>query len=524
MVAALLLISTFFVSLLGQDSLRAAKSFFLYLPFGIFIFWGLKKKDIGCFSRVFVWIATSIFYIDGIVRYFLKEAYGASPESSLVLEAAANTNIRESAEYLFANSVRFLILGSGLLALMLFSGKLLMIARADATNSSRLLSGFILLLMLVSVVAHLSKPWRRLHPVFFWQDWYKSVSVVKSNWKTQASSREDQLFRANAISPKIDRKGGSVVVLVIADSINRDNMGVYGYKRNTTPILSLRRKELGRDMVIFRDAWSLDASTVPAFESMFSLQAADGEQSVHLMAMARSAGYKIWWVSNHDDVAIESRHAAYADTVEMVNRTPGRSSSSLDGEVLEGLEMALNDSAEKKFIVVHLLGAHPHYALRYPKNENPFSQTMDDIDYEMQEKKRSFWVKGFREQYDSAILYHDSVVSKTLDLTRFAGKSPYRAWIYLSDHGQEVGHLLDKAGHSPTTESGYRIPAMIWRNDIGSEGEMGAGERKFRSDWMAWAVADLLSLQWKNKNTNLSILSENYQWIPPEYKFKPTYK
>lgn len=132
MVAALLLISTFFVSLLGQDSLRAAKSFFLYLPFGIFIFWGLKKKDIGCFSRVFVWIATSIFYIDGIVRYFLKEAYGASPESSLVLEAAANTNIRESAEYLFANSVRFLILGSGLLALMLFSGKLLMIAPARA--------------------------------------------------------------------------------------------------------------------------------------------------------------------------------------------------------------------------------------------------------------------------------------------------------------------------------------------------------------------------------------------------------
>ena len=94
----------------------------------------------------------------------------------------------------------------------------------------------------------------------------------------------------------------------------------------------------------------------------------------------------------------ESRHASYADIVELINRTPGRSSSSLDGETLNLLEEALKDGAENKFIVVHLLGAHPHYSLRYPKNENPFDDTTDDVDREMEAKHRSFWVRGFREQ------------------------------------------------------------------------------------------------------------------------------
>jgi len=54
--------------------------------------------------------------------------------------------------------------------------------------------------------------------------------------------------------------------------------------------------------------------------------------------------------------------------------------------------------------------------------------------------------------YDAALLYHDFVVSETLQLTRRAGRpGDYRAWMYLSDHGQEVGHVSDRAGHSPTT-------------------------------------------------------------------------
>jgi heptose-I-phosphate ethanolaminephosphotransferase len=46
--------------------------------------------------------------------------------------------------------------------------------------------------------------------------------------------------------------------------------------------------------------------------------------------LAKEAGYKTWWISNHDDIAITQKHAAMADVVSMENNKPGRSSNSLD--------------------------------------------------------------------------------------------------------------------------------------------------------------------------------------------------
>jgi heptose-I-phosphate ethanolaminephosphotransferase len=57
-----------------------------------------------------------------------------------------------------------------------------------------------------------------------------------------------------------------------------------------------------------------------------------------------------------------------ADVVSMENNKPGRSSNSLDEILLPSYENALKDSHPRKLIVLHMLGAHPHYRLRYPKS------------------------------------------------------------------------------------------------------------------------------------------------------------
>ena len=523
LVFAIILLSVFSALSIGHEGLRLVKLLVLYLPYCFLIFLFAKNGNPSWIGKTFVWLVTLAFYVDGIARYYLREAYDAAPDSALVLNAVANTNLREGIEYAFANSVLLICLGLLLFFLATLSLVLLISVDSAPRSYSKAIWFIVVLLMTFSLVAHVNKPWRKLHPIIFWKNWQESISLVQTEWVNQFAIREEQFTRAKTLAPKVERKGSSTIVLVIADSINRDNLGIYGYPRNTTPMLSLKRRDAGRNMVIFRNSWSLDASTIPAFERMFSLQAASTDNSLHLLAMARAAGYKTWWVSNHDDVAIESRHASYADIVELINRTPGRSSSSLDGDILNLLEEALKDGAENKFIVVHLLGAHPHYSLRYPKNENPFDDTTDDVDREMEAKNRSFWVRGFREQYDAAILYHDSVIAKTLDLMKTSeSSSDYQAWMYLSDHGQEVGHLLNKVGHSPSTESGYRIPTIIWRNKIESDSPDNLGDRGFRSDWASWTIADLLSLQWEGKSSKLNILAEDYQWIAPKLPFPLT--
>ena len=239
----------------------------------------------------------------------------------------------------------------------------------------------------------------------------------------------------------------------------------------------------------------------------------------HVLALARSAGYKVWWISNHDDVAVDQQHARLADTVEMINRQPGRSSGSLDEELLDEVERALADPSPRKLVVVHLLGAHPHYRLRMPANEHPFDAGGDAVDAAMTREGRAAWVREFRQDYDSAIRYHDRIVARTLSMTRshLAGEER-GAWMFLSDHGQEVGHSLDHVGHSPGTASGYRIPALLWRSGEGFDAS--TATRPFRADWAGWTLAELLNLRWSGMHDERNVLSPGYAWQAPTLPVK----
>ncbi|MBU2407503.1 MAG: phosphoethanolamine transferase, partial [Gammaproteobacteria bacterium] len=371
-------------------------------------------------------------------------------------------------------------------------------------------------IVLLGTVAHASKPWRRLHPVVYWSDWSQSVVALRSGWADQERERQVLMERARAAQPTIAREGPATLVLVISDSINRDNLSLYGYGRATTPRLRAHKALLGDDMLVMRNAWSADASTIPSLRNMFHFGLPPDQQPHHVLALARAAGYKIWWMSNHDDVAIEQQHARLADVVEIVNRTPGRAGASLDGELLDCVQEALEDPAERKLIVVHLMGAHPHYSLRFPVGANPFDDHIDPIEEGLEREGRSRWVRRFRQEYDSALLYHDFVVAETLQLARQSRPAEgYKAWMYLSDHGQEVGHGGNFAGHSPTTASGYRIPAIIWRNRLTGPNPEGVERRPFRADWAGWTITNLLDVRWHGDDTDRNVLAPGYRWQPP---------
>ena len=90
----------------------------------------------------------------------------------------------------------------------------------------------------------------------------------------------------------------------------------------TTPRLLDMQRRHPEEMLVLRHAWSADASTLPSLNNLFGFGEPDAAQAQHLIAMARTAGYKVWWMSNHDDIAVEQQHARLANVVDMVNRTP----------------------------------------------------------------------------------------------------------------------------------------------------------------------------------------------------------
>ena len=118
LVFAIILLSVFSALSIGHEGLRLVKLLVLYLPYCFLIFLFANSGGPSWIGKTFVWFVTLAFYVDGIARYYLREAYDAAPDSALVLNAVANTNLREGIEYAFANSVLLICLG----LLFFFSG------------------------------------------------------------------------------------------------------------------------------------------------------------------------------------------------------------------------------------------------------------------------------------------------------------------------------------------------------------------------------------------------------------------
>lgn len=507
--------------ILGHDGRRAAQVAMLALPLLLWLRWPVERPRWRRVRAVAVSAGIALFLVDGAVRAWLASQYQATPDSSLVLAAAANTTSREIAEYLSSQAPAMALA----LGLLLAGLTLTVLAVHAATRGSATLSRpgriAIVALLALCAVGYLSKPWRRHHPLVFWPAWTQEVAELRHAWSDQQGQRDQLMRNARAASPTVTAAGPSTVVLVLTDSVNRDNMSLYGYTRSTTPQLAaLAREESGR-LLTLRHAWSVEAGTLASLSGLFSFGERDEDdpagRAQHLLALARSAGYRIWWMSNHDDVAVDQQHARLADEVEMINRQPGRSSASLDGELLDCLEEALVDPAPRKLVVVHLLGAHPHYRLRMPAGDNPFDDDSDAVDKGMIRAGHPLWLREFRQDYDAAIRYHDGVVAETLRLTRQHAPDGGRgAWMFLSDHGQEVGHSIAHAGHSPGTAAGYRIPTLMWRT--GAAFDATTAQRPFRADWAAWTLADLLQLRWTGMHDERNVLDPRYAWEAPRLK------
>lgn len=500
---------------LGYEGRKILQVSILLVPALLLLLIRVKDSKINLIRSLLVWVVVIVFLLDSAIRAHLISLYGAAPESTMVISAIANTNNAEVWSYLSTHIRDF---GASTIIFMMAAGVALWLSLKGSREKSKFSKVELIalsIIILISSVSYVSKPWRKINPVIFWPNFSKSVEVTKNSWKSYEKERLASLSAAKDESPSIQRDGRSTIVLVITESINRDNMSIYGYKRNTTPMLENLRKDLGDRFLVIRNSWSTEATTIPAIDSMLNFSPVDSEKKLNIIALAKTAGYKTWWISNHDDIAISQKHASMADVVYMENNKPGRSSNSLDEALLPSYESALQDPYPQKLIVLHMLGAHPHYRLRFPENQKKFTE--DEVSRLMSAADRSIWVKDFRNDYDSAILYQDSVISSVFEKLRKPVDiaDEYRSILYVSDHGQEVGHQTNKVGHSPSTASGYKIPAIIWTSGKPDSVSRKLSERPFRADWLAWTMADLMALKWNSYNSSRSFISKNYKWISP---------
>ncbi|MCC2655010.1 MAG: hypothetical protein K0Q76_118 [Panacagrimonas sp.] len=458
------------------------------------------------------------FVVDLGVKAFLITVYKSRPDAALVIEAISNTNSDESAEFLMNY---WLLLGTYTLQLSVLAVLLFIATRPEPGRGASRRRGLVTV-GVVFALLHLHPGVRRANPLVFWPVQAATVEEFRANVDTLRSKREIAKSQLPQWAPAYDGPERHTVGLVIGESTNRWNWQLYGYSRPTTPELMRHADE----MLVFRDVISAASSTVSSLRQMLtprSLRDAPNEESLpSVLMLARAAGYKVFWISNQHDRYITARFAEEADVQKMLNKgaAPGTGGSlverSLDEVILPEWKAALDDPAPRKLIVAHLMGAHAHYDLRCPDHLRHFESGEDDVDRQLEAAGRPLWVRTKRDQYDDAMLYQDRVITRLLEQFKDAiGSEGSGAWLYTSDHAEEVGHTRNFTGHSPD-EAGQVVPMLLWRPggvpDPSIKAELEA--RPFQTDVLDWTLLDLMHVRTRHDSPHDVLVARDFMPRP----------
>lgn len=238
------------------------------------------------------------------------------------------------------------------------------------------------------------------------------------------------------------------VILIIGNSFGAEHFNIYGYKRNTTPILN------GINKAVFYNARALSIYsrwTIPAMltrDTNEGLQQDASEQS--MISFLRQVGFFTSWISNQRFMS--ERHttpitaiATEADSAYFNKQLTAdkKHIERLDEALLDHLDKQLAAEAANKFIVLHTIGSAEPIDSHYLKSFRLFTPTLSDKDLDTPLKEAR------ANSLDNSILYTDYFISEVI----FRLKKINALVFYIS------------ASADMSSNGDYRVPFIVWASD-----------------------------------------------------------
>ena len=87
------------------------------------------------------------------------------------------------------------------------------------------------------------------------------------------------------------------MIIGLGESLRSDHLGIYGYERETTPLLSKMD-----DLHIYKNVYSGGTNTWASVPAMLTKVSARPDLSKSIITLANDAGYKTFWLSNQTKV------------------------------------------------------------------------------------------------------------------------------------------------------------------------------------------------------------------------------
>lgn len=449
------------------------------------------------------------FYI--IFLASIRTIFGLEQDSTIVMQAIFNTDIEEAKGFSIQYGRYFIIqtffVGGGLyLYSYFFINKKIKILEKNSKNII-----YAIVVTVLCVVLYLQPSSRKASPFFYFYYGYTKMLKEENFMKDIVKILHNNFSGNSTLQSQIDKK---TVILILGESDTRNNWSLYGYKRKTNPNLEKLQEQLGKKLVIFKNIISADSATVGSFQKMLTSATISEpdlwQKTPSIMLIAKELGYKVTWISNQGfkNRGFVSAMASVSNDIVFTNKGVERGESSFDEELIGPYKNALNDPANKKLIIVHMIGSHPAYNYRYPKEYAYFDNLVsDEVASELSDKGRDIWAIVFRNLYDNTILYHDFILSNLLSLA-VEKKDETLSWLYLADHGQDVVHNSNFSGHNHKAKEQWEIPMLFYSEGMSLEKNKSLANVKYQTDVIDHTILGLMGIEGEYYNRQYDIFNQ----------------
>jgi lipid A ethanolaminephosphotransferase len=363
-------------------------------------------------------VAILLVILSAAATYFISK-YGVAIDSSMILNVA-HTDAVEMRQLLSLQMIPYVVLLMIVPILAILSADIRFKPKSRYLLDSLKLFG----VALAVAVVMLSLEYRSIFRAGNTSSKYIVYSLVPINVISASISATSKAigpyFKKDQkdldIAAEVTTPGNLVVVLAVGESSRRANFSLYGYARETNPVL---KTFAGLHLL---NGIATRGSTLYALPKILE------RNGVKLTTIVSKAGIPTACYVNY---TLYDNCAAVGETK---TSNCGHGGKCHDEDVIPLLRDNLRSySSGYRFVVLHLGGGShgPLYGDRHPPEFRQFKPTCNDADV-----ANKCTVAELYSSYDNTILYVDHVLGEAIRVLDSSGV-PY-VFIYLSDHGESL--------------------------------------------------------------------------------------
>lgn len=390
-----------------------------------------------------------LFFIVNAIAVYFVNTYSVIIDESMIGNVL-NTKYSESSSFFSFKLVFYVVFFGILPSLYIVKAKITAVPWKQFLKTISLTLLFVLLLVFANAsnwlwidknsktLGGLAMPW--------------SYSVNLSLFYThQYQKNKKEILLPNA-TIKDNQK--SVVVLVIGESARKENFSLYGYAKNTNPLLSKISN------VYHFDATSCATYTTAGVKGILEYKDTSDLYEILPNYLYRNNVDVIWRTTNWGEPPVHIKK--YQDR-EVLQANCKGNECNYDEILLSGLKEQIAASSKNKILVVlHTSTSHgPTYSQKYPHQFETFTPVCNSV--ELGKCSHTELINA----YDNTVVYTDYLLSKVITELKEL-KEFHSTMLFVSDHGESLGEknlYMHGLPLSIAPKEQYEIPFIVWVSD-----------------------------------------------------------